>query len=149
MKTLIDAVTWVAAFDGGKALIWRNEGFDDQPNLKLVTGMHTDNPPDREHGKDRPGRFADPTHGRSAVGQTDLHLQTKTRFVESVINRLNSAAAAGDFDRILLLAPASALGDARPHYSDTLARKTIEYDADVVHQPIQKIDARVIEALTG
>lgn len=148
-KLPIDAVTWVAAFDGGKALIWRNEGFDDQPNLKLVESLGTDNPPDRDQGEDRPGRFPDPTHGRSAVGQTDFHEQTKARFVDEVVEHLNAACADDRFDRLIVMAPDKALGEARTQFSEALAACLIEDAVDVVHEPVDKIEKRVVEVLKG
>lgn len=149
MKAPIDAVTWVAAFDGGKAVIWRNEGFDDQPNLKMVETLEIENPPDREQGVDRPGRMPDPKLGRSAMSETDFHKQAKERFVERIVDRLNEAATDKAFDRILLMAPAAALGDARPHYSDDLKARLVEYPGDYVHEPMERIDKRVTEALTA
>ncbi|MEA1940757.1 MAG: host attachment family protein [Pseudomonadota bacterium] len=148
-RTPIDAVTWVAAFDGGKALIWRNEGFDDQPNLKLVEELGTENPPDRDQGEDRPGRFPDPTHGRSSVGQTDYHQLTKERFIDEVVAHLNKACAGNKFDRLVVMAPDRALGEARKQFSDALAEVVIEDAVDVVHEPVDKIEKRFVAVLTG
>lgn len=149
MKAPIDAVTWVAAFDGGKAVIWHNEGFDDQPNLKMIETLELENPPDREQGVDRPGRYSDAQLGRSAFAETDFHQQAKERFVKRVVERLNEAAGGKKFDRLLLMAPAAALGDARPHYSGALKERLIEHSGDYVHEPMERIDARVTEALTA
>jgi protein required for attachment to host cells len=148
-RTPIDAVTWVAAFDGGKALIWRNEGFDDQPNLKLVEELGTENPPDHDQGEDKPGRFPDPTHGRSSVSQTDYHQLTKERFIDEVVAHLNAACAGKKFDRLVVMAPDRALGEARKQFSDTLAEIVVEDAVDVVHEPVDKIEKRVVAVLTG
>ncbi|WP_203290838.1 host attachment family protein [Maricaulis parjimensis] len=149
MKPSIDAVTWVAALDGAKALIWRNEGFDDQPNLKLLERFEDDNPADRDQSADRAGRLSDPAGGRSAVGDTDLHTLAKSRFVERVMHLLNASADNGDFDRVLVLAPAKVLGEARSHYSDALKALLLEQPVDVVNQPMDRIDAQVVAALTA
>ena len=147
MSSPIDAVTWVAALDGGKALIWRNEGFDDHPNLQLLDEKSLNNPPARDLANDRPGRMADTEHGKSSMTQTDDHELDKTRFVETVIDQLNGSAAKGEFDRLLVLAPASILGMARPRYSEALSSRLIERERDVVHQPTEKIDAQFIAAM--
>ncbi len=149
MTTLIDTITWVAALDGGKALIWRNEGFDDQPNLKLVEQHSLDNPPAHEQGTDRPGRISKGPGGRAAVEHADGHQQAKQDFIQAVIGRLNRAAETGEFGRLLLLAPAPVLGEARPHYSSALKQVLLERDRDVVNQPTPKIDAQVVAALVG
>lgn len=147
-KAPIDAVTWVAAFDGGKALIWHNEGFDDQPNLKLVETLGIENPPDHDQGEDKPGRFPDPAHGRSSVSQTDYHQLTKERFIDEVVEHLNKACAQKKFDRLVVMAPDKALGEARKEFSDALAEIVIEDAVDVVHEPVDKIEKRVVAALT-
>ena len=149
MGTLQDRETWVAAFDGGKALIWRNEAFDDQPNLQLLKQFEQDTPPASELATDRPGRFADVGEGKSAAEQTDFHGQAKAQFIEGVIDHLNQAAAKGAFERLLILAPASALGDARAHYSADLKARLVERERDVVHQPTDRIEPHVTEALTA
>lgn len=147
MSTPIDAITWVAALDGGKALIWRNEGFDDQPNLKLVDQDALDNPPAHDHSSDRPGRISKTGGARSAVEHTDGHAQAKHDFVQSVIARLNREADKGAFNRLVLLAPAHVLGEARPHYSAALKTGLIERERDVVHQSTDKIEAQFVAAL--
>ncbi|WP_417490363.1 host attachment protein [Maricaulis sp.] len=147
MSTPIDAITWVAALDGGKALIWRNEGFDDQPNLKLVDQDELDNPPAHDHSSDRPGRVIKASGAHAAVEHTDGHSQAKHNFVQSAIARLNQAAEKGAFDRLVLLAPAHVLGEARPHYSDALKKHLIERERDVVNQSTDKIEAQFIAAL--
>lgn len=147
MSTPIDAVTWVAALDGGKALIWRNEGFDDQPNLKLVEQHDLDNPPAHDRGSDRPGRITKASGAHSAVEHADGHEQAKLDFVEAVVERLNHGAQKGEFDRLVLMAPAQVLGEARPHYSAALKKGLVERDRDVAHQPTDKIEAQFIAAL--
>lgn len=150
MTAAIDTMTWVAALDGGKLLLWRNEGFDDQPNLLLLEEHDPGTPASRELGTDRPGRMSDDGHNQhSAMDETDLHKQVKNRFIRAMVEKLNEAAEAKKFDRLVLLAPAKVLGAARPHYSDKLADRLIEHPRDVVNQPMDKIEARVIEALKG
>jgi protein required for attachment to host cells len=147
VSTPIDAITWVAALDGGKMLIWRNEGFDDQPNLQLVDQDTLHNPPARDHSSDRPGRISKTGGARAAVGHTDGHKQAEHDFVQSVIAQLNQAAEKGSFDRLVLLAPAPVLGAARPHYSEALKKTLIERERDVVNQSTDKIEAQFVAAL--
>ncbi|SDM39604.1 baeRF12 domain-containing protein [Maricaulis salignorans] len=147
MSTPIDAITWIAALDGGKALIWRNEGFDDQPNLKLVDQDELDNPPAHDHSSDRPGRISKTGGARSAVEHADGHMQAKHDFVQSMVGRLNREAEKGSFDRLVLLAPAHVLGEARPHYSPALKDKLLERERDVVNQSTDKIEAQFVAAL--
>ena len=63
---------WVLVADGEKALFLRNQGDAQYPNLEVVRELHEENPPTREQGTDRPGRFNDgPTVHRSAVADMD------------------------------------------------------------------------------
>ncbi|HCR65203.1 MAG TPA: hypothetical protein DIW38_01660, partial [Oceanicaulis sp.] len=50
---------WVAAFDGGKAMIFENTGPRTAPELALRAEFEIDNPPDRDQVSDAPGRLAD------------------------------------------------------------------------------------------
>ena len=79
---------WVVVADGEKALFLRNEGDATYPNLQVVRTIHEENPPSREQGTDKPGRFND-GHGvhRSAVDETDWHRIEKERFAADVAER--------------------------------------------------------------
>ncbi|MHA6287749.1 host attachment family protein [Maricaulis sp. CAU 1757] len=147
MNPTIDAVTWVVALDGGKLLRWKNEGFDDHPNLKLLEERDPDTPPDRELAADKPGRMHDDGSGRSSMDETNFHDQEKNRFIRSAIEGLNEAAERKEFDRLVLLAPPTVLGEARQHYSDQLSELLVEHGKDVVNQPVSEIEKRVKDAL--
>ena len=105
---------WVLVADGEKALFLRNEGDATYPNLQVVRQMHEENPPTREQGTDKPGRFND-AHGvhRSAVDETDWHRIEKERFAADVAERLYKLAHRGTFDRLVLVAPPLVLGELR------------------------------------
>ena len=150
-----DKVLWVAVFDGGKALIFQNDGFDDAVNLRLLARYDNDNPPDREQTTDAPGRFedsgggakgmpADVAAGRSSVEQTDRHELEKLRFTDRLMDRLAQDAEAHLFDRLILVAADRVLGEARERYTDRLERRIIhEEPKDVTNEPSDKLEARV------
>ena len=150
-----DKVLWVAAFDGGKALIFKNNGFDDAPDLELIERFDNDNPPDREQTTDAPGRYQDAgggragvdaqvAHGRSSVQQTDRHELEKTRFVDRLMDRLNADAEARKYDRLILMAPERALGAARDHYGHRLTERLEHEEAkDLVQHTTDEIEQRV------
>lgn len=157
MRPEPDQITWVAAFDGGKAVVFRNAGFDDAVNLELVERFDNDNPPDRDQTTDRPGRYQDAgsgskgagapedvAHGRSGVEQTDRHELEKIRFTDRLMERLAAEAEQHRFDRLVLLVDEQSLGEAREHLTDRLARRVIaEQPKDVVNEPSDKLEARV------
>ncbi|MDN2567072.1 host attachment family protein [Aquibium sp. A9E412] len=105
---------WVLVADGEKALFLRNEGDATYPNLEVVREMHDENPPTREQGTDRPGRFNDATSAhRSAVQETDWHRIEKERFADEIADRLYKLAHRGRFEHIVLVAPPLVLGELR------------------------------------
>jgi len=157
MRPEPDQITWIAAFDGGKAVIFRNAGFNDAVNLELAERFDNDNPPDREQTTDRPGRFQDAgsgskgmnapeglAHGRSGVEQTDRHELEKRRFIDRLMERLAGEAEQHTFDRLVLLADERSLGEARAQLTDRLERRIIAAEPkDVVNEPADKLEARV------
>ena len=67
---------WVVVADGEKALFLENKGDGLYPDFVVVQEFAEENPPAREQGSDRPGRFNDgPSPHRSAVADTDWRLQ--------------------------------------------------------------------------
>lgn len=161
MRPQADQITWVAIFDGGKAMVYENQGFDDAVNLKLLNRFDNDNPPDREQTTDRPGRYKDggsgaqgrgdagAGHGRSGVQQTDRHELEKTRFTDRLMERLAHDAENQRFDRLVILADHSTLGEAREHLTDRLEKRIIIEEAkDVVNEPSDKLEKRVQKLLT-
>ncbi|WP_420434464.1 host attachment protein [Hyphobacterium sp.] len=139
---------WVAVLDGSKALVFRNDGDAEYPVLRPVDVRDTDVPPDREIHTDKPGRMFDGTGHRSAVDQGDAHELEERRFVEDLIESLNSAALEGKFDQLLIYADSDSLGEIRDKYHDALKSRLLEeFPLDIVNEPVDQLEKRVKEAL--
>ena len=83
--------------DGRKALVLRNEGNPQHPNLKTEQVFANDNPPNREQGTDKPGRsFASVGSRRSAMEQADWHELEEQRFAKDVADTLLCAGAGAE-----------------------------------------------------
>src|SRR5438132_1054534 len=66
--------SWVLVADGARALVLRNDGDAEYPNLKLVRTYGQENPATRKQGTDKPGRTHESVgSGRSAMEPTDWH----------------------------------------------------------------------------
>jgi len=105
---------WLMVADGEKALFLKNEGDTTYPNFEVVREMEQENPPTREQGSDRPGRFNDgPSAHRSAVADTDWHKVGKVRFANEIAKLPYKMAHTGDFKEIILIAPPLVLGELR------------------------------------
>lgn len=105
---------WVMVADGEKALFLENKGDTKYPNLEVVREMIQENPPTREQGSDRPGRYSDgPSVHRSAVEETDWHRVAKERFADEIAALLYRYAQSEAFREIVLVAPPLVLGELR------------------------------------
>ena len=105
--------TWYVVADGGRARILRKREAQDafDTHREFVSAdihRHT-----HELGTERPGR----THERAGSARHalqprgDLHRADKRNFVHEVATALNEASTRDEFDRLILVAPAHALGE--------------------------------------
>jgi protein required for attachment to host cells len=138
--------TWILVGDGRKALVLRNEGTPQDPQLNVFNVWKDErNPPTREQGTDRPGRVMQSTDGRrSAVGQTDWHEIAEDRFAAEVASHLNAAAQSNQFEKLILVAPPGTLAALRKNlHPKTSERVIAEIDKDLTKHPVPEI-ARVL-----
>lgn len=134
---------WVVVADGEKALFLENIGDATYPNLRVVKAMENDNPPAREQGTDRPGRFNDgPSVHRSAVEDTDWHRLGKERFAEDVAERLYRMAHRGDFKEVVLIAPPLVLGEMRKKLHKEVEQRVVaEFPKTLTNHPIADVES--------
>ncbi|MEZ5763356.1 MAG: host attachment family protein [Xanthobacteraceae bacterium] len=140
-----DAYVFVG--DGRKALLLRNEGDVQYPNLKTEDVYENDNPPTREQGTDKPGRsFASVGARRSAVEQADWHDIEEQRFAKSLAETLERVVRERAVAALVIAAPPRMLADLRKSLHEEVRKVVIaEVDKDLVHQPIYEIE----KILTG
>ena len=132
--------TWVVVADGQKAIFLQNTGTAIKPVLHLIEKDELENPPTREQGTDRPGRYPSGGAAMSAVEQTDWHEFEKTRFAHEVGERLNRATQAGTLSDLVLVAPARALGELRNTLSPAVsALLRAEIEKDLTNHPVDAI----------
>lgn len=136
---------WVVAADGAKALFLENHGDADIVDLRVRRAEEIDNPPAREHGADRPGRFPSPGARRSAVEEADWHDLEEARFAEHLAERINTLAR--DVAALALIADPRTLGVIREHLSDaTRAKIVLELDRDLAHHTVEAIEQALAAA---
>jgi protein required for attachment to host cells len=138
---------WVVVADGEKALFLTNEGDGKFPNLTVMRLMEEENPPDREQGTDKPGRFNDgPSPHRSAVEETDWHRVAKERFADHISETLYKAAHRGDFKEIVIVAPPLVLGEIRKTMHKTVQEKVIaEIPKTLTNVPVGEIEKHLLD----
>ncbi|ADZ68676.1 host attachment protein [Polymorphum gilvum] len=140
----IEHDAWVLVGDGEKALVFRNEGDADYPNLQVIRILEHENPVTREQGTDAPGRYIDGLGpNRSAVENTDWHTLEKHRFAKTMADALYKAAHKGKFSKLVVVAPPMTLGDLRKEFHKEVKDRIIaEVDKTLTgHTPdaIEKI----------
>lgn len=133
---------WVVVADGEKALIFENRGDAKFPDLHVVEHLHEENPPTREQGSDRPGRFNDgPSAHRSAVADTDWHRIAKERFADEISGWLYKASHRGDFHDVVIVAPPVVLGEIRRKLHKELGAKVrAEIAKTLTNMPVSDIE---------
>ena len=107
--------TWIVVANGTTARALENEGVGKGLNPAPAFEMTVASPPTRELGSDRPGRVHDRFgQGRHAMEpKADWHRQEKAEFAKAVAEKIESAARAGRYDRLVLVAPPTVMGDIR------------------------------------
>lgn len=142
--------TWVVVANGTAARALANDGVGKGLVPDPALTMSIEDPPSRDLGTDRPGRVHDRFGpGRHAMEpKVDWHRQEKSRFAKAVAERLESAARDGAFDRLVLVAPPTAMGDLRAALGDRVrAMVTGEITKDLTHEPDAAIEGHVGEVL--
>ncbi len=141
----IDHDALVMVIDGGKMLLFRNEGDGTHPNLRAEEGEALVNPSARDQGSDAPGRaFASVGTARSAIEQTDFHEQAEDRFAADAAALLNKRALAGEYAQLVIVASPAVLGEMRKHYHKALKDRLIgEIAKDLTGHPVGDIERAV------
>ena len=139
---LIQEGEWVVVCDGAKALILENVGDAKFPNLKTKEVLEHKALATHELGTDKPGRAnSSASPGRSAVGQTDWHVQEEESFLADLASKLDHAVTAHEVKSMIVVAPPRALGMLRPVYSHALKGAVrAELDKDLVKHPVHDIE---------
>ena len=152
---------FVVVADGRKMLFFRNQGDETYPNLEVVTAAEQQNPKTSEQGTDKPGSgfvaagtprqgnisTLSGAHHRSGYEQTDWHQLEETRFAVDAAEMLKKRALANEFERLLIVAPPSTLGDLRKHYHKEVEARLIgEIAKDLTNHPVDQIEKIISES---
>lgn len=137
----IDHDAMVLVADGRKLLFFRNRGDRMSPNLEAETVRVQDNPYDRDQASDAPGRaFNSVGSHRSSMEQTDFHELEEARFAAEAASLLKRRALANDYEKLIVVAPPTALGEMRKHYHKEVQSRLIgEIPKDLANHPVPEI----------
>lgn len=139
-----DAFVFVG--DGRKALFLRNEGDEKFANLVTVDVLADENPPNREHGSDKPGRavMGANSTARSAVEPTDWHEIEENRFAHRAAAALESVVRERAAPALVIAAPAKTLAELRKTlHLDVKGKIIAEIDKDFTKLPVWQIEKHI------
>ena len=135
-------VTWVLVADGAEAKVFEHGGPG--KGLIPVKGLHFSEEPlkAQDINSDRPGRHGGGGVGsRSGLDKSDPVQIREERFVKGVAAELEAMRQQGRFDRLIIAAAPSALGDIRPALSDGVKETVIaELPKDLTNVPTPQLD---------
>jgi protein required for attachment to host cells len=122
--------TWVLVADGGRARVLAAKGPG--RGLEVVMERAVEVKRTAELGTDRPGRsYESATTARHAHAELDFHREQEQEFLKGLVGELEGEHRARRFDRLVVVAPPTALGDLRKamgsRFGDAL-RHTINKD---------------------
>lgn len=142
-------VTWILIADGTTAKVFEHTGPG--RGLRAVDDLMFEQTPMKasEIMADRPGRaFASMGPGRSAIESSDPVAVRERQFVEGVAEALEQKRQLHAFDRLIVVAAPTALGDLRPAFGKAL-RDTIvaELPKDLTKLPTAQLSQHFADLL--
>jgi len=142
--------TWILIADGAQAKVFEHKGPGS--GLRVVDDMTFEQTPlqAQEIMADRPGRsFASAGSARSAMEySSDPVAVRERRFVENVAEQLDKRLQKGAFDRLIVAAAPTALGDLRPAFTEGVKETIIaELPKDLTNIPTAKLEPHFTDLL--
>lgn len=135
-------VTWVLVADGAQAQVFEHGGPG--KGLIPVKGLHFSEEPlkAQDINSDRQGRrFGGGAGNRSGMEEADPVAVREERFVKSVAEQLETMRQQGRFDRLIIAAAPTALGDIRPALSNGVKETIIaELPKDLTNLPKPQLE---------
>ncbi|WP_313669599.1 host attachment family protein [Sandarakinorhabdus sp.] len=135
----------VLVMDGGKLLLFKNDGSEAQPALNIVMHLVQDSAATRDQGTERPGRAHESAGTRrSSHEQTDFHQLDEIRFAVEAAEMLKREVLAHHIDSFIVIAAPRTLGELRKHFHTEVERRVIgEISKDVARRPTDEIMAAI------
>lgn len=141
-----DALVIVA--DGRKALFLRNQGDAGRIDLRTAAHRERDDRMDRDIKTGPAGRAGRPAGAgafRDTMEEPDFHQQEEDRFARDLAERVNAMALRGDFEQLVVIAPARTMGELRPlWHKEAAARLAGEHVKEMTDRPVADIEALLV-----
>jgi len=140
----------VVLADGRRARVLRNTGTPRHISFETELEMEQDNPPTREQGTDRPGRYSGPDGVSRAVEQTDWHQLQELRFAAKLAEQLYLRVHSDGAGRIIVMATPRILGALRGAFHQEVSDRVIaEIPKDLTAVPSAELAKRLVRTAFG
>ena len=136
----------VLVTDGRKTLFFRNEGDENQIDLRTEDVDERADAKDREMKTDAPGAIGQSAgySGRVAYEETDFHQLEEDRWAHAAAQAVNKRVLANDFEHLVVVAPPKTLGELRKKLHKEAERRLVcEIPKEMTGRPIPDIEALI------
>jgi protein required for attachment to host cells len=136
----------VLVTDGRKTLFFRNQGDENQIDLRTEDFDERPDAPDRELKSDAAGSSKQSFgYGRPALGETDFHQQEEDRWAHAAAEAVNDRVLRNEFDALVVIAPPKTLGLIRKKLHKEAERRLVcEIPKEMTGRPIPDIEALIV-----
>jgi protein required for attachment to host cells len=135
--------TLVLVADGKKMLFLRNQGDENQIDLRTEAHDEREDRKDREIKSDAPGAIGQSAgySGRVTYEETDFHQLDEDRWAKDAADRLRERALRNDFDKLVIVAPPKVLGVLRKDLHKEVERRLLfTCNKEMTDRPIPDIE---------
>jgi protein required for attachment to host cells len=129
---------WFVVADGARARVVERD--ETSGAFQTIRQIHSDDALKRssELGSDRPGRVVESRSAsrHAASPRHDLQREAKRAFARETADHVNRAGEQGEFDHLVLAAPARVLNEIKKHLTGSSRERTVgELAKDLTHTP--------------
>ena len=136
----------VLVLDGRKTLYFRNQGDQNQIDLRTEAFDEREDLPNSELKTDAAGSNGQSGgFGRPAYEETDFHQQEEDRWAQAAAEAVNKRVLKNNFDQLVIIAPPKTLGLIRKKLHKEAERRLIcEIRKEMTGRPIPDIEALIV-----
>jgi len=133
----------VLVADGRKILFFRNQGDENQIDLRMEAHDARDDRKDREIKTDAPGTTRQSVgFGRSTYDEPDFQQQEADRWIKDAADELKTRVLRNDFDALAIIAPPKSLGVLKKALHKEVERRVVcTVNKEMSGRPIPDIEA--------
>lgn len=136
----------VLVTDGRKTLFFRNQGDENQIDLRTEAHDEREDRKDSEIKSDAAGSNKQSFgYGRPAMEETDFHQLEEDRWAHAAAEEVNRRVLSNGFDSLVVIAPPKTLGLIRKKLHKEAERRLVcEIPKEMTGRPIPDIEALIV-----